>query len=288
MNRKRRLATWLGTLLGTLSAFLLAAAQSNAADYRGRLTEEFHQTYSLSADGRVALDNINGAVHIAVWDRNEVKVDAIKSANRQERLDEAKIRVEPGRDSIRIWTEYPHRSQTFTNDAWDNPASVEYTLTVPRKANLDEIKLVNGALDIQGAAGEVTASCINGRLRAQGLAGRVKLSTINGTLEATFDRMTQSPVELSSINGSVDLTLPSNAKAGIEASTVHGGIANDFGLHVNNHRWVGHDLRGELGGGGARIRLNNVNGRIEIHHANDGQALSPARNLSDEDDENEI
>jgi hypothetical protein len=71
--------------------------------------------------------------------------------------------------------------------------------------------------------------------------------------------------------------LPSDAKANIEASTVHGDIDNDFGLRTNNHRWVGHDLRGELGGGGTEIQLRNVNGTIEVRHASDGRALSPAK-----------
>jgi hypothetical protein len=82
--------------------------------------------------------------------------------------------------------------------------------------------------------------------------------------------------------------LPSDAKASIEASTVHGGIDNDFGLHTNNHRWVGHDLRGELGGGGTEITLHNVNGSIDVRHASDGRAMSPAKDAgerSDNDDE---
>src|ERR1700681_6459 len=57
------------------------------------LTEEFHQSYPLSATGRVSIQNINGYVHIAVWDQNEVKVDAVKRAYQRERLDEAKIDV---------------------------------------------------------------------------------------------------------------------------------------------------------------------------------------------------
>jgi len=86
------------------------------------------------------------------------------------------------------------------------------------------------------------------------------------------------------VNGSIDLTLPSDAKASIEANTVHGGIDNDFGLHANDHRFVGHDLRGELGGGGTEIRLNNVNGTIEIHHASDGRTLSPAKDKGEKDE----
>jgi DUF4097 and DUF4098 domain-containing protein YvlB len=281
MNRQRHLATWVGTILGTLCALLLVVAQGHASD-RGRFTEEFHQTYPLAAGGRVELDNVNGDVHITAWDRNEVEVHAVKYAGTKQRLDEARIEVEAGSDSVSIRTRYPDHDRTF-NGAWNDPAGVEYTLSVPRNARLDEIKLINGALDIHGVAAEVRASCINGRMIAEGLQGRVKLESVNGRMEARFERVADSPIELSSVNGSIDLTLPSDAKAELEASTVSGGIDDDFGLHVRHHRFVGHDLRGELGGGGTRIELSNVNGRIEIRHANDGHTLSTVKDLSHDD-----
>ena len=295
MKRQRELATWMGAILGTLCALLFAVAQSHAAENRGQFTQEFHQTYALNVGGQVALDNINGSVHITGWDRNEVKVDAVKYARSKERLDEAKILIDASKDYISIRTEYPDHNLTFRDDDWDNPASVEYTLSVPRTARLDQIKLINGSLDVQGIAGEVRASCINGHLKASGLGGPVKLSTINNRLEAQFDRLGTSPIELASVNGSVLLTMPSDTKAELEASTVHGGISNDFGLRVRDHRIVGHDLHGELAGGGTRIKLSNVNGRIEIHHASDNRPLSPVKDLNrssdrdrDEDDDSEI
>jgi hypothetical protein len=217
-----------------------------------------------------------------------VKVDAVKYARTKERLDEARIEVEASSDLVSIRTKYPDHDHTF-DGGWNDPAGVEYTLTVPRSARLDEIKLINGPLDIHGVAAEVRASCINGRLTAEGLQGRVKLETVNGRMEARFERLSNSPVELSSVNGSLELILPSDAKAEVEASTVSGGIDDDFGLHVRHHQFVGHDLRGELGGGGTRIRVSNVNGQIEIRHANDGKSLSSAKDLShddrDEDDD---
>jgi hypothetical protein len=292
MNRQRRLAAWMGAILGMLCA-LLYAAEAKAKDY-GKLTEEFHHTYALGAGGRVELDNINGAVHITAWDQNEVKVDAVKYANTKERMDQAEIEVESGSSYVSIRTKYRDHNHTWDRDGWNNPASVEYTITVPRNARLDEIKLINGPLDIHGVAGEVRASCINGRMTVQGLQGRVKLESVNSRMDVQFDRLSNSPVELSSVNGGIELTLPSDAKAEVEASTVSGSIEDEFGLHVNNHRYVGHDLRGELGSGGPRIELSNVNGRIEIRHANDGRALSTAKDLSsrdrddDRDDDDEI
>ncbi len=281
MNRQRRLAAWMGVILGTLCA-LLYAAEANAKDY-GKLTEEFHHTYPLGAGGRVELDNINGAVHISAWDRDEVKVDAVKYANTKERMDEAEIEVDSGSSYVSIRTKYRDHNHTWDSDGWNNPASVEYTITVPKNARLDEIKLINGPLDVHGVAGEVRASCINGHMTVQGLQGRVKLDSVNGRMDVQYDRLGNAPVELSSVNGSIELTLPSDAKAEVEASTVSGGIEDDFGLHVNDHRWVGHDLRGELGTGGPRIQLSNVNGRIEIRHANDGRTLSTVKDLSKHD-----
>jgi DUF4097 and DUF4098 domain-containing protein YvlB len=288
MNRQRKLPTWPRAILVTLCALFFAAVLAHASD-RGRYTEEFHQTYPLAAGGRVELDNINGTVHITGWDQNQVKVDAVKYAGSKERLDEARIVVETGSDYVSIRTKYRDHDLTWDHDGWNNPASVEYTLMVPRTAQLDEIKLVNGELDIHGIAGEVHASSVNGRMTAEGLQGRVKLSAVNGRMEVQVERLADSPIRLSSVNGSIELTLPSDAKAELEASTVSGGIDDDFGLHVRHHRYVGHDLRGELGGGGARIELSNVNGHIEIRHASDGKSLSPAKDLNHDhgDDRND-
>ena len=286
MQRNRRFATWVGTGLGILLALALNAAMAHASnDDDAVAREEFHQTYPLAANGRIELENINGSVHISVWDQNQVKVDAVKRAGDEERLKNIEIRVTAHPDSISISTHF--RDQEEGWHTHNNPGSVEYTLTVPRNARLDEIKLINGGLDVTGVTGEVRASCINGKLVAKGLAGRAKLSTINGKLNAEFGQLTN-PVELSSVNGSVHLTLPSDAKARIEASTVHGGIENDFGLHANDHRWVGHDMRGELGGGGTEIRLSNVNGSIEVRHAGDGRAVSPAKDTGERNGDDEI
>jgi DUF4097 and DUF4098 domain-containing protein YvlB len=283
MNRDRHSATRWGAVLGASCALVVFAVSAHASDHSGSMTEEFHHTYTLPANGRVELDNINGDVHITSWDRNEVKVDAVKYANSKDRLDEAKIEIDAKDNSVSIRTRYPDHNQTFNWGSHNNPAGVEYTLTVPRAARLDEIKLINGELDINGVSGEVHASCINGRLEAHNLAGRSDLSTINGRLEAHFDQL-PARVELNSVNGSLALTIPSDSKAEIEASTVSGSIANDFGLHVNRHQYVGHDLRGSLGGGGTQIKLDNVNGKIEIHHAQDGRALSPVKDLGDRDE----
>ncbi len=247
------------------------------------LREEFHRTYPLSSDGRLSLDNLNGGVRIKVWDRNEVQVDAIKRANKKERLDEVKIDISATADIVRIRTRYPAGDQHFTDEEkgrYNNPAIVDYSILIPRKARLESVDLVNGSLDIDGVEGSVKASSVNGRLTARGLMGEAKLSTVNGALEAVFTRLDEAKlVSLGSVNGSVALIIPSNSNATIRASTVHGGINNDFGLDVQHGEYVGHDLDGQLGTGAAKIKLGNVNGGISIKRAHDGQTLSRSKSL---------
>jgi DUF4097 and DUF4098 domain-containing protein YvlB len=230
------------------------------------LTEAFNQTYPLTATGRVSIANINGDVHINAWDRNEVKVDAVKRAYKPERLSEVTIEVTNTADSVMIKTKYPERNLTFEKgNRENNPASVEYTLTIPRGARLDSAELVNGSLEIEGVQGDVHASLVNGRVKAGGLSGEVKLSTVNGGVEANVALLDAAKgVTLNSVNGSIVLIVPSGASAQVKASTVHGAITNDFGLEVEDGQYVGHSLSGQIGSGGPRIRLNNVNGSIAI------------------------
>lgn len=285
---KRKVTERVLTAVGAMILLLACAsvAQVSAQSYQ-ELREEFHRTYPLTSTGRVSLENINGSVNISVWDRDEVRVDAVKRAYRQERLNEAQIEVNADATSIHIKTEYPDEDNfNFYGGSdsrrYENPAIVDYTLTVPRRARIDSVELINGALTIDGVQGDVRASSINGSVQAHRLGGDVKLSTINGGLTATFDPLSDDTrsITLNSVNGGVSIILPSNANAVVKAGTVHGGIMNEFGLPVRHGEYVGHSLAGQLGtGGGARIRLGNVNGGINIRHAQDGRPLSQATNL---------
>ena len=232
---------------------------------REELTEAFSQTYPLSPTGRVSIANINGDVHINVSEQGFVKVDAVKRAYNQQRLSDVTIDVTNTADSIQIKTKYPEQRYEGRNNPGDNWASVEYTLTVPRSARLDGAELVNGSLDIQGIQGDVHASLVNGTVKASGLGGEVKLSTVNGGIEANVAALAAAKgVQLNSVNGPIVLVVPSGASADVKASTVHGGITNDFGLTVEDGEYVGHTMNGQIGSGGARIRLNNVNGSIAV------------------------
>src|SRR5687768_664451 len=119
----------LSLVIFVFAVAMLAAGDGLARQQQAKpeLTEEFHQTYPLAPGGRVSLSNINGKVSVTAWDRNEVKVDAVKRAFKPERLREAEIKVEATGGHLHIETEY-EKQEYRSKENWtreDNPATVE-------------------------------------------------------------------------------------------------------------------------------------------------------------------
>lgn len=253
-------------------------------------TERFEQTYPLNPNGRVSVSNVNGSITITTWDRSEVKLEAVKTADSKERLAEVEIKIDARADSFSVETNYDNwKNQRNWNR--NGKLNVEYRLTVPKNAVLDEIETVNGSVSITNSNNLTKASTVNGTVTATNLRGTANLSTVNGTVVADFDQLqTGSKITLNTVNGRVNLTIPSDANATVKADTVNGSITNEFGLPVRKGKYVGKDLYGKIGNGEVQIRLNSVNGGLAIARKNDGKPqnpvinLLPAKSADDEDD----
>jgi DUF4097 and DUF4098 domain-containing protein YvlB len=217
--------------------------------------EEFHRSYSLAPNGRVVVENPYGDVRITAWDRDEVRVEAIKTGSDPARLNDARIVVDSCSGLVTIRTLYTGSSEL--------PANVEYRISVPRGANLESVKLVNGGLSLSGLEGPIKASAVNGDIKAEKLAGQAELSTVNGRLEVGFQRIGRlNPISLTSVNGPIRLSLPCGARASVEAHNVTGGISAELG-----RVWRaldGHLLRTVVNRGGTQIQLRNINGGISV------------------------
>jgi putative adhesin len=228
-----------------------------ALPVHAEVKEEFHKTVPLNADGRVSLDNVNGGVEITGWNRNEVQIDAVKTASDQQKLNDIKIEVNGSGNSVEIETKFAKRMN-------NNPGGVQYTLHVPQNARIDKINLVNGSMTVQKLTGEINANLVNGKVQASDLTGTADMATVNGTIEANYSSLTSvREIKLKSVNGTIDLKLPPSPNAEVEASTVNGGISTDFPLQVKG-QWVGKNMSGTLGSGGVHIELSNVNGSIHL------------------------
>ncbi|MGI8787089.1 MAG: DUF4097 family beta strand repeat-containing protein [Pyrinomonadaceae bacterium] len=250
-------------------------------------TERFEQTYPLDAGGRVSVSNVNGSITVETWDRNEVKLEYVKTADTKELLAAVEVKIDARQDAFKVETNYDNWKTNNRESRNYGKLQVEYHLIVPRNAVLNEIETVNGSVAITGAGNSTKASAVNGQVKATNLRGAAKLSTVNGTVAADFDELqTGGKISLETVNGTAELTIPSDANATVKADTVNGQINNDFGLPVRKGQYVGRDLYGRIGSGNVQIRLNSVNGALSIKRKNDGKTPNAVTNLlSDKNDE---
>ena len=130
-----------GAMIGRSKTWGLALALCAGANlYANRIGtpgSEFRQSFALNPNGRVVVQNLYGDVQITAWDRDEVLVQAVKRSTDRRRLDDAQIVVDSSSTLVSIRTQYAGA------DA-ERPASVDYRIMVPRGANLENIKLING------------------------------------------------------------------------------------------------------------------------------------------------
>jgi DUF4097 and DUF4098 domain-containing protein YvlB len=226
---------------------------------------EFRATYVLGPAGRVVIQNLYGDVEITAWDRDEVLVQATKHSTDPDRLNDARVVVDSSLGLVSIHTQY-------TGADTGRPASVDYRIKVPRGANLENIRIINGGLSLNGLSGPIKASSVNGSIHAERLGGQVELSTINGHLDADFQQLSKThTISLRSVNGPIHLGLPVGAGANILAQNLSGGIESEFARSWRTSE--GHRLEAAVHGGGAQIHLHNVNGGISI------RATWPTRGL---------
>ncbi len=262
------------------------------------LEERFDKTVPLRSGGYFSLENKNGHVEISSWDRDEVRIEAlkrVKSSSRrkaQEAMEELTIDIETrSSDEVIVETNHPH----YDNDEGFGGVldaifggskrpqlSVEYWITVPAKVNLKinttngriEIEKIegdtragstNGAVEIYDTRGLLDVSTTNGKIELDRVDGEVDASTTNGGIDVRFDSRAQITRDISirTTNGGITLELPQDANADLNARTTNGHIDTDFPITVQG-RYGHKDLSGRINNGGSRIDLKTTNGSISI------------------------
>jgi DUF4097 and DUF4098 domain-containing protein YvlB len=243
--------------LAAVSLALLAAASASA-----EVREKITQTFPLSADGTVSLSNVNGNVEITGWDRPEVSIEAEKIAADDEGLKRMNIRFDTSPTRIAIETKV-EKQWKF----WElSRAEVRFKLRVPAGASLKKIDVVNSTVRVRGVRGFVDLDSVNGALEAEGLAAGGRFDTVNGAIRVSFDAVaTGDSIVLDTVNGSCTAILPANAEFTLLADSVNGSISCDFPVTVSKSGRT--HLAGTVGGGGASVKLDSVNGSLAVRKA---------------------
>jgi DUF4097 and DUF4098 domain-containing protein YvlB len=207
-------------LIGLAVAIGLAALSVQAMA-RDRYEEKFEKTEALARDGRVYLNNISGDIEIKSWDKDEVRIEAVKSseasseAKAKEKIGLVAIEVTKEGDSLRIIAKYPQERKFWGGDSIN--VSVDFKLWIPAKASM-EVKSVSGDVEFAAIGGSAKAGCVSGNVTLRKGANGADLNTVSGEVVAND---IVGNVELKTVSGNIEIT---GVKGSVEAETVSGGI----------------------------------------------------------------
>jgi hypothetical protein len=247
-----RLARAIAPAMLLLIAVLCVSFPSFASD------QEFKHTYPLLAGGSFLLENVNGSVQVEGWDKDEVEVRAVKTAESDPRdLELVKIEVdsEPGQVSVR--TKYPKGEGV--------EVAVEYHVRVPYRVLLGSVETVNGSVLVRGIEGAGELKSVNGNVEVLDSSGRFNAKTTNGNLRLELRHLLDGgPMNIETVNGSVVLGLPSDARANLKVLNMNGDIYSELPVTSTASSPAARTFRARLGTGGGDISVRTVNGGIRL------------------------
>ncbi len=248
--RLNKIAKMLAILTGL---FLLIGSNPAAANERGKYEEKFEKTVKWARDGVVNLRNLSGSIEVKTWDKDEVKIDALKVSRAdslqkaEDNAKEVKIVIEEKGNCLCIETEYPEQRSIWKKKSLN--VSVNYLLTIPDKASVDvnsasgsvdlekiggavKVKAISGHIEIRGAAKGVDCEAASGDLSVVDVVGDSYLKTMSG--EIAIDRVKGS-IRAEAISGAVEMRNISEAKfvqgKALSGSIVYEGKINPEGRY---------------------------------------------------------
>ena len=249
-----------------------AAAKTFSAE--PEQSSEFRWHGALAAGRVIEIRGINGSIEAEPASGGEVEVFAVKRARRSN-PDDVRIEVVQHAEGVTICAVYPsadgHEPNTCApgpnhhSSVMNNDTSVIFTVRVPAGVRFTG-HTVNGKVSAENLSADVEAMTVNGSVNVS-TTGLARAHTVNGSIMASMGRADwEGEMEFKTVNGGIDVTFPAGLSAEVEAKTLNGEITSDFPLTVQGTFSRRH-LNGTVGGGGRELRLETVNGSVQIRRA---------------------
>lgn len=213
------------------------------------------RTFVFASGNRLQVRNVNGAVKVTPWDKEEVAfTGTFKPSSGDQHV---KVRVDQGAKELILKAEQPREGWFRTTHA-----SCEMEFRVPRRLAA-HLETVNGSITLEGTEGAHELETVNGSVTVRGLKGSLEMETVNGGIRGEDLGGITSGLKASTVNGGVALQLGA-IKGQLLASTVNGGVTFNAkgaeGIEVKRHK-----VRATFPGGGQEIKVSTVNGGITLN-----------------------
>lgn len=224
-------------------------------------------------DAQVKIENIAGDVTVTGWDKEEVTVTGTLGKGT------VGLEITGDRDRIEIEVKLPEHGKHVDVEG------SSLAIHVPRQSRL-AVQTVSADIDLSEFGGDADLESVSGKVRVVGSPGAVEVSTVSGaidlrtkeTLEAgdfksvsgdisvEADLGTGGRFRLETVSGGIVLRPLGSVSADFEVSSFSGSIVNEFGQQPkkSNPYLPSQELEFTLGGGGARVSVQTLSGRIQL------------------------
>lgn len=144
--------------------------------------------------------------------------------------------------------------------------SREGNICLRRLRGRQEIQATSGSVELEGLRGAAEVGTVEGDVTGTDLAwDQAVVHSSGGNLTLGVSALpAQADLQLSSAIGNLRLALPSGAACQVEADTTAGRVVTEIPRLKSGLRYGDRSLRGSLGQGTARVKLQSTRGRIEI------------------------
>jgi putative adhesin len=228
---------------------------------------DFRYSKVLGAGQTVSIRNIRGSIRAEPSSSNALEVVATKVS---EGGDPALVRVvaNEGARGVTVCALYPGSGDTCdggqrSSGHQDPKVRVEFVVRVPAGL-VFEAASVSGNIEARGLRNDVRATAVSGTVDVTTSSGAVDARSVSGAVRVTMGAPREGAASTASaVSGDVEVKLPAQSSFDADATTVSGRIDTDFGLPVQRG-FVGQNLHGRVGKGGARLKLETVSGGIRL------------------------
>lgn len=226
--------------------------------------EEIRRKFQFEAAASINVTNINGSVTVETADANTAEVLIVRSAKTREDLENyRKVNIEQQENRLRIGIENDRKS-LFSTLGKIPEGRQRVVLKIPRKVNFNSYN-VNGNVTLGEIQGRVGLHEINGQIKAARFAGQTAFGNINGGIDATFAQLNGKGLEVFDVNGNVDLRFEGAVNADLNAWSITGQLNPDLpNVEASNEEPGRGRLKARIGTGGTQIRINNINGNVNL------------------------
>lgn len=269
MQRRALLASTASALTGGLAGCL-------GGVFGTPETESFERRYDVSDETVLTVANRNGDVTVRDTDEERVTVSGEKRAGTESALDTITVDVVTG-EQFTVDVRFGGGSD-FTS------RSVDLAVDVPEGVTVDSAETANGAVTVDGVAGDVSASSSNGDVavtdvdgyvacdtsngdvRVRGTTGVTGARTSNGTVDVELLAM-RDDVTCRSTNGPVTVRVGPDVSAAFRLSTSNGDAEVREVPHTVSASGRGF-VEGQLRGGTSpRLSVESSNGDVTLRPA---------------------